>query len=366
MIDFPRMLTTSLVVLLIAACSKPPPPVVEEVSRPAKLFTVDAEGAANLRSFPGEVRATDEANLAFRVSGELVEFPATRGKRVKQDELLARLDPANYQAALNEAQAQYDLSKAQFDRVAELVDRQLVSRSEYDQRQARMKVQQSDLTRARNNLDYTSISAPFDGVIARILSDNHESVAAGQVVMVLQTGEMIDITVAIPESIIAHVERTEVNRAPKPVQVRFDSVGDETYEAQYKEHETRADPATLTYKVTFSLAIPEGINVLPGMSATVIANLSELLSGERDGKLVPIEAVFSAEEDPLDAQDKYVWLVDPQSMRAKRQAVRVGQLTGANIVLKQGLDEGDMIIAAGVNAVQEGMLVHAMEREGGL
>lgn len=366
MIDFPRMLTASLVVLLIAACSKPPPPVVEEVSRPAKLFTVDAAGAANLRSFPGEVRATDEANLAFRVSGELVEFPATRGKRVKQDELLARLDPANYQAALNEAQAQYDLSKAQFDRVAELVDRQLVSRSEYDQRQARMKVQQSDLTRARNNLDYTSIYAPFDGVIARILSDNHESVAAGQVVMVLQTGEMIDITVAIPESIIAHVERTEVNRAPKPVLVRFDSVGDETYEAQYKEHETRADPATLTYKVTFSLAIPQGINVLPGMSATVIANLSELLSGEHDGTLVPIEAVFSAEEDPLDAQDKYVWLVDPQSMRAKRQAVRVGQLTGANIVLNQGLDEGDMIIAAGVNAVQEGMLVHAMEREGGL
>jgi multidrug efflux pump subunit AcrA (membrane-fusion protein) len=184
--------------------------------------------------------------------------------------------------------------------------------------------------------------------------------------MVLQTGEMIDITVAIPESIIAHVERREVNRDPRPVQVRFDSVGVETYEALYKEHEAQADPATLTYKVTFSLPIPKGVNVLPGMSATIIADLSEILTGEQDGKLVPIEAVFSAEEDPLDAQDKYVWLVDLESMRARRHAVRAGQLTGANIVLTEGLDEGDVIIAAGVNAVQEGMLVRAMEREGGL
>jgi RND family efflux transporter MFP subunit len=287
-------------------------------------------------------------------------------KQVKQDDLLARLDPADYQAALNQAQAQYDLSKSQFDRVAELVERQLVSRAEYDQRLALMKVRQSDLTRARNNLDYSSMYAPFDGIIARILSENHESVAAGQVVMVLQTGEMIDITVAIPESIIAHVERREVNRDPRPVQVRFDSVGVETYEALYKEHEAQADPATLTYKVTFSLPIPKGVNVLPGMSATIIADLSEILTGEQDGKLVPIEAVFSAEEDPLDAQDKYVWLVDLESMRARRHAVRAGQLTGANIVLTEGLDEGDVIIAAGVNAVQEGMLVRAMEREGGL
>ena len=366
MIDFPRMLTTSLVVLLTVACSKPPPPVVEEVSRPAKLFTVDAAGASYFRSFPGEVRASDQAELAFRVSGELVEIPATRGKQVKQDELLARLDPADYRAALNEAQAQYDLSKSQFERVAELVERQLVSRAEYDQRLARMKVQQSDLTRARNNLDYSSIYAPFDGIIARILSENHESVAAGQVVVVLQTGEMVDITIAIPESIITQVERNVVNRDPRPVQVRFDSAGDETYEALYKEHEAQADPATLTYRVTFSLPIPKGVNVLPGMSATIIADLSELLGGDQDDKLVPIEAVFSAEEDPLDAADKYVWLVDPDSMRASRQAVRVGQLTGPNIVLSQGLDEGDVIIAAGVNAVQEGMLVHAMEREGGL
>lgn len=366
MLGTTRILCTSLVILLIAACSEPPPPVVKEVSRPAKLYTVTAAGGDQFRSFPGEVRATDQAELAFRVSGELIEFPATRGKRVSQGDLLARLDSADYEAALNQAQAQYDLAKSQFERVVELVERQLVSRAEYDQREALMKVRKSDLDRARNNLDYTSIYAPFEGVIARRLSENYESVAAGQVVMILQTGKMIDVTVSVPESIIARIERPDAKHTPRSVQVRFDSTGSETYEAFYKEHEEQADPATLTYKITVSLPIPQGVNILPGMSATVIANLGRLFDEEGQGVIVPIEAVFSAEEEPLDAKDKYVWLIDPDSMRASRRAVGVGQLSGSSIAILDGLSEGDVIISAGVNAVQEDMLVHPMKREGGL
>lgn len=366
MLGTARILCASLVISLIAACSEPPPPVVKEVSRPAKLYTVTVASGENFRSFPGEVRATDQAELAFRVAGELIEFPATRGKRVSQGDLLAKLDPSDYQAALNQAQAQYDLAKAQYDRAAELVDRQLIARAEYDQRLALMKVRKSDLTRARNNLDYTSIFAPFDGVIARRLSENYQSVAAGQVVMILQTGKMIDVIIDVPESIIARVERTVVKRNPKPVQVRFDSVGEDTYEALYKEHETQADTATLTYKVTVSLPSPGNVNVLPGMSATVIANIGALYDEGTQGVAVPIEAVFSAEEDPLDAEDKYVWVVDPNSMRASRRAVRIGELSGAEIIVLDGLNDGDVIISAGVNAVQEGMLVRPMEREGGL
>lgn len=361
-----RILATSLTLVFFTACSEPPAPAVEEISRPAKLHKVSTTGGDQFRSFPGEVRATDVAELAFRVAGELIEFPATRGKKVSQGELLARLDPSDFEAARDQAQAQYDLAKAQFDRVAELVERQLVSQADYDQRLALMKVRKSDLTRALNNVDYTSIYAPFDGVIARRLSENYESVAAGQVVMILQTGKMIDVTVDVPESIVAHIERTRTNVEPDPVKVRFDSIGDQTYDALYKEHEAQADSATLTYKVTVSLPNPEGINVLPGMSATVIANIGKLFENQGQGMVVPIEAVFSAEEEALDAEDKYVWLVDPDTMRATRKAVKVGQLSGASIAILNGLNEGDIVISAGVNAVQEGMLVRPMKREGGL
>lgn len=354
-------------IILAAGCSRPEPPAIPEVARPAKIFTVEGPDALMMRSFPGEVRASDVADLAFRVGGELIEFPANRGIEVKQGDLLARLDPADYQSAVNHARAEYDLSVAQFKRSAELIGRQLISQADYDQRLALMKVSEANLDRAQNNLDYTRLFAPFDGVVARRLAENYESVAPGQVILIIQTIKMIDVLVDVPESIIARVERTRSNRDPQPVQVRFGSDTDRTFTAHYKEHETEADVATLTYKVTFSLPVPDDLNVLPGMSATVTADLSRLYKEEAANvTLVPIEAVFSAEEKPLDSEFKQVWVVDPETMRASRRDVIVGQLTGSKIAIREGLEEGEMIISAGVNAVEEGMWVRPMKRERGL
>ena len=360
------LILTGLMFVMLTACSKPEPPPLPEVARPAKLFTVVGPNQMMMRSFPGEVQASDEANMAFRVSGKLVEFPANRGILVKQGDLLARLDPSDYQAVVNQARAQYDLAVAQFKRAAELVDRQLVSRSEYEQREALMKVRKSSLTQAQNDLDYTGLIAPFDGVVARRMAENFENVTAGQVVLILQTKKMVDVIVDIPESIVARIGRVHSERDPNPVQVRFGSTSDRTYTAEYKEHETTADPATLTFKVTFSLPTPADLNVLPGMSATVIADLAGLFSGETAATLVPIEAVFSAEDEPLDADRRQVWIVDPDSMRTSRRDVKVGPLTGQNIAILEGLEPGEMIVAAGVNAVQEGMWIRPMERERGL
>jgi RND family efflux transporter MFP subunit len=176
----------------------------------------------------------------------------------------------------------------------------------------------------------------------------------------------VDVTVDVPESIVSRMERTAAHRNPRPVNVSFDSASDQVFEALYKEHETQADPATLTFRVTVSLAVPDGINILPGMTATVTADLAELFEGESDGYLTPIEAVFAAEDAALDSDTRYVWKVDPATMRTSRTGVSVGALTGDSIVVLGGIQEGDMIIAAGVNSVQDGMLVRSMTREAGL
>lgn len=366
MFQFNKPVIAAVLLLTLAACQEEAPPQKQEVTRPAKLFTVEAPGAEMLRSFPGEVEATDRAELAFRVPGELNQLVATRGMRVKQGDLLASLDPSDYQSALDQSRAEYTLAKSQFERLKGLVAKQLISQADYDIKQAELRVARSALERAQNNLSYTKVHAPFDGVVAQQLAENFESVTAGQVVLVMQTGKMLDVIADIPESIIARVERRAEDRAPRGVQVRFDSVSDDLFKAVYKEHEAQADSATLSYKVTFSLPTPEDINILPGMTATVVADLSGLLEGQSEGYLVPIESVFAAEDDAVDSEVRYVWKVDPESMRTQRAEVTVGALSGDSITVLSGLNDGETIVAAGTNAVYENMPVRPLKREAGL
>lgn len=202
--------------ILLTACSRPEPPPPPEVARPAKIFTVEGPDALLIRSFPGEVRASDVADLAFRVGGELIEFPAGRGIEVEQGDLLARLDPSDYQAGVNQSRAEYDLTVAQFKRSAELIGRQLISQADYDQRLALMKVAESNLERAQNNLDYTRLFAPFDGVVARRLAENHESVTPGQVVLIIQTIKMIDVLVDVPNPLSREWSEPAPTVTPNP------------------------------------------------------------------------------------------------------------------------------------------------------
>ena len=138
-----RKLFVLVPALALSACGREPPPPQPEVARPARVFEVQEPGANLVRSFFGEVRASDEAQLAFRVSGELIELPATRGLPVVQGDLLARLDPSDYEAAVNQASAEARLAQATYQRAAGLIDRKLISQAEYDQAEARAKVTES-------------------------------------------------------------------------------------------------------------------------------------------------------------------------------------------------------------------------------
>ena len=333
-----------------------------EVARPAKIVPILSDGISVLRTFPGTLEATRRADLAFRVGGQLAELPATPGLEVTKGDLLAHLDESEYQNTLEERQARFDLAKIQHEQASKLLEKKLASQLQYDQTAADLKSARAALEQARDNLRYTRLVAPFDGIVARVDVENFQAVQAKTPIIELQSDERLDIRFSVPESLISQMKLVEDPEIISNVcgKVRFTTHPNRFFRACHKEHESVPDPLTRNYSVVFTLDPITEFAILPGMSASIEINLSALLPDDVDNELlVPVEAVFEKEGK------KWVWRVDAD-MRTQRVPVEVGRFHEGMIEITSGLSPDNQVVAAGVSYIREGMLVRPIVKERGL
>ncbi|WP_337878955.1 efflux RND transporter periplasmic adaptor subunit [Rheinheimera sp.] len=351
-----------LTLTTLVGCSKPETAETETGPRPVKLFQVDDGSARLKRQFPAVVEPTENARLTFRVSGKLTQFSIRPGQEVKQGQLLGQLDQTDFKLKVEQAKARFQLAKAQFDRADSLIGQKLVSQAVYDEAKAQLQVAEADLKTAETNLSYTNLVAPFSGIVSRTLVENHENVAAQQAILELQLKGMVDVVIQVPEDVIALVKKDQQYQPD----VVFDSYPSLSYKASIKEWDTRADSATNSFKVVFSMPQPTEFNVLSGMTANLIADLSALMQLPQTTVLVPASAVFSANDQPADTQAQFVWVYQPDLGQVSRRAVTVGRLTQQGLEIRSGLSAGDQVVTAGVHQLQEGQKVRPWQRERGL
>lgn len=132
--------------------------------------------------------------------------------------------------------------------------------------------------------------------------------------------------------------------------VTFASTPARAFSATVKEYATRANPDTQTYELTLTMPRPKGINVLPGMTATVVH--VQPTEEKQTAIVVPRIAVDQAENGVF-----YVWVVDMDTMMVRKQEVKVGDKTGDTLQVLAGLSPGDRIVTAGIYLLKEGMKV---------
>merc|ERR1711879_501244 len=145
----------------------------------------------------------------------------------------------------------------------------------------------------------------------------------------------------------------------------FDALPGQRFLADYKEHNTQADAATSSYQVVLTLQSPEKLNVLPGMSASVFADLSQILAVHHSEVTVPSTAVFQSAAQTEGTSQSSVWLVDDDNI-LRQHAVTSGELTATGIQILTGLKPGDRILTAGVHQASDGMKVKPWTQERGL
>jgi RND family efflux transporter MFP subunit len=253
-----------LILLLLSGCEKQPtsPPV-----RPVKAMQVNASlSPGNEIAFPGTLRALQRADLSFRVDGIVIMRDITVGYLAKKGEILIQLDPREYEIAVKKAQgkvesiqAQLDFAERDYERMQNIYrkDPGAISLSLLDrksetinQHKGELVVAAGDLDKAEDDLSYTSLKAPFDGIVAAIYVENHEQVRAKQPVLrFLDTAER-EMEINIPEKYINDlIEKKEHLN----FEVHLDAFPEKVFSAKIKEIGTEASSTTLTYPVTLSV-----------------------------------------------------------------------------------------------------------------
>lgn len=331
-----------LAILAISACGEksPEPDAISGGPRLVKALKVSRGETPDERRYSGEVRARLESVVGFRVGGKMTERLVDAGTRIKAGQPLARIDPADARLAATQAEANAALAQSDFRRAQELRDKNFVSQAALDARASAARAAEAQAQLTRNQTAYTTLLADAPGVVAAVLAEPGQVVAAGQGVMRIARDGEREVAIALPENALATI------RPGAPATVKLWADG-KAYPGKVREIAPAADPATRTFAARISIIGADA--ALPiGMSATV--------GFARSGAqtiLVPLSAIFQNDGKPA------VWVIDKES-KVELRAVDVERYADQGAVVRTGLNDGETIVAAGAFKLTAGEKVRVV------
>lgn len=344
-----------LCLTVVTGCSR------EQAGPPARpvMVTQPEPASGPYLVFSGEVRAREQPDLAFRVGGRILRRLVEVGDRVESGQVLAELDPADFdlqgdaaEAGLHSARSELALAQAEHDRYRSLLEGRLVSRSDYDARENRLEAAQSRLRQAqsehqvaRNQSGYTALRAPADGVIVARRAEAGQVVAAGQPVLVLAVAGEREIAISLPEHDVAGY------RIGQPVEVELWARPGRRHAGRIRELAPEADPRTRTFAARIAFDA-EAAGAELGQSARV------LVSGAASRALsVPLPALAQFDQQP------FVWVVEPESLVVRKTPVALQSFDENSAIIGSGLAADAWVVIAGVSLLEDGQRVLPVSRD---
>ncbi|HPF69176.1 MAG TPA: efflux RND transporter periplasmic adaptor subunit [Candidatus Krumholzibacteria bacterium] len=341
-----------------AGCRSKEPAAAAPVVKPVKTATVRGFELPPME-FPASIDAGRKLIVSFRVPGRLVELPVRKGQAVAQGDLIARLDPRDFEIAVEEARANWQKATADYERYKTLYEKNAVPLADLDQRRSQRDVAQARLDEARRNLGYATVTAPFAGIIGNRYVENYMDVRAQQEIVDLNDTTTVEVRVDASEMVIATLRRFR-DALDLHMNADFDAAPGREYPVTVKEIATRADPQTQTFQVVFAMPQPRDITLLPGMTGRVRIT-AQPRPGAELARQVTVPAI-AVETDPAGAG--VAWVVDPATMTVHRRQVAIGGMQGdADVLVRDGLAPGDVVVTAGLAQLSEGMQVRFWDEQ---
>lgn len=308
--------------------------------------------AAQNHVYSGEVRGRYESQLAFQVGGKITKRNVDLGSVVSAGDALMEIDPKDIKQTVNadaakvySTQSQLKLAENNLNRYRQLYEQNAISQAQLDQYQSAYEaavaaVQQSSAqyTQGANQLGYSTLYANNSGIISSIGAETGQVVSAGQTIITLVQDGDREIEINVPENQIDQLRKTE------QIQVTFWALPGITINGKTREISPMADKISRTYKVRISLINPPAeINL--GMTAAVTA----ISPGSQQAAFIPLSALYQTGDTPN------VWVVENDVVHLR--PIKVGRFEDNQMEALEGLQNGDVVVTAGVHKLQEGQKV---------
>ena len=333
---------------LLTACSNSKKEAEETIQY---VKTVQAErisDAAEL-SYPGRTKSSEEVNVAFRISGPIQRVLVKEGQYVSKGQLIAQMDPRDYEVQLSATQAEYDQIKADAERVMALYKEDGTTASNYDR--ARYGLQQitEKLANHKNQLADTRLYAPISGYIQTKMHESGETVSAGMPIVSMFNAGDVEIEVYVPAS--DYARQNDLLNATCSFEVTPGKIYPlEIVRVSKEANASQLYAARLRIKGDY-----DHQKITPGMSTMVYASYHA--AEEVNGVIVPTTAI-----DRADGQTS-VFVLDTNSGIVKRRNVEVGRIDlDGNIQVLKGLEPQETVVCAGVRYLSDGQKVKKMEQ----
>ncbi len=350
-----KWLVMAAVFAVLAACSGDKQQ--SQNIRAIKYIEVTEYAQGQQRVISGVVEASDQADLSFQVTGNVASVDVTLGVKVKQGQKLATLDARPYELAVNAKQA--ELTKAQavfadrkndYEAKAKLYEDRYVSKSavdaayaEYQSAEQNIEAANAQLELAQRDLKHTTLTAPFDGEIARINIDRAANVAAGMPAMQILGHGGMEVKLALPESLRRNVA------VDMPVRVTFPSLKGVSTTGHVSEIAANTGD---TNAFATQVLLDNSAHIYPGLTADVTFSFTP--EGEQNTAfLIPATALAPA-DNPGEAN---VFVYNPETQTVHKTKIVTRNIRDNSVEVSGGLDYGDIVATAGTHFLTDGQEV---------
>ncbi len=333
---------------------------IQQFQAPKPAIDVEAEVARRMdwqSRLPaiGTLKASQGIDLSVEIAGTITDVQFQSGEKVSKGQAIVLLDSEMEQASLVSAEADLSLARLEFQRARSLLDRQAISRSEYDRLNAQSQKAEASVAQLRASLAKKRILAPFSGTIGIRQVDVGDYIAAGTPIATLQDLSTLYVDFFLAEQ---HVPLLALGQK---VQLRVAAYPDERFEGVIRALNPKVETTTRNVQVRAELANPDG-RLLPGM----FADLQVLLPTENAQVVVPETAItytlygnsvlLVTEGTPPEGVSR-----DEPYLVVERRFVTTGERRDGLVVVLDGLEGGEQVITAGQLKLDSGTHVAIAE-----